>query len=223
MKLTYYGQSEKNKRKTNMDTLYIKNRVIETDEALIVLVCDGVGSLKDGALASSTATFMLKEWFESLDSTKQIGLKLLDYVQKINVAVRDSFNEEKINSATTLTACIVLEDITYVVHVGDTVMYTFGNNKIEKITKDDVSEKNRLSSYIGQDTPLQFQYYEVENKYDFIVICSDGITKTLSEDDIKYIVYSNKKPKNIVFNLIDKAMKNNESDNITCAVVKWEE
>ncbi len=62
MNLTFYGQSIKNKREENMDTLFMKKVNTESGEALIVAVCDGVGSLKLGGYASSKTVLLLKEW-----------------------------------------------------------------------------------------------------------------------------------------------------------------
>ncbi len=220
MKFTYYGQCEKNKRETNMDSLYIKHKIIENKDVLMILVCDGVGSLTQGGLASSTATLMFKEWFEELTEIKQIGIKFLNQTQNINSHIKDTINIKQIKSATTLTACLVLDNITYCVHVGDSSLYVVNDNNINKITVDDVTESNKLSAYIGQLNQLYPQYYEIESEYDYIMLCSDGITKKISDSDIKKIIYNSKKAKNGVANLVETAVENNESDNITCAIVK---
>ncbi len=52
------------------------------------------------------------------------------------------------------------------------------------------------------------------------MLCSDGITKTIAEENIRDIIYINSKVKKIVTSLIAEAIKNGESDNITCAVFK---
>ena len=57
-----------------MDSLLLKKRIISGDEVCLAAVCDGVGSLESGAVASSLAIQMLIEWLNGVEDTERIGL-----------------------------------------------------------------------------------------------------------------------------------------------------
>ena len=65
MKWNYVGLSDGNLRQSNMDSLYVQERRIAGEAALLAVVCDGVGSTSDGAYASALATESLEAWFGS--------------------------------------------------------------------------------------------------------------------------------------------------------------
>ncbi len=220
MNITYYGQTEKGSRETNMDTILQKQRIVQGIKIIFVLICDGVGSLSLGGVAAKTTTDMLSAWFESLEVLDQIESKLVKRVKEISNYINETYNSHEIITASTLTAVLITESSTYCIHIGDSGMYRLNDGDIKKITIDDVSEINKLSSYVGQNCKLNVQFYELANNYDYILICSDGINKTISEGDIRKIVYSKKKVELITKKLIERAIINGEKDNITCAVVK---
>ncbi len=219
MNLTFYGKSIINERQENMDSLFIKKINIKDSKALIVVVCDGVGSLELGGYASNKTALMLKQWFESLNDSYGIGLKLINKVKEINDFINLNINNIKVCSATTLTAALFVNNKMYCVHVGDSRLYIYDFKALVQLTKDDVNNK-KLNGYIGKKNNINIQYYEEDIK-EFTLLCTDGINKTISDLEILNIVKNSKrKEKKIINNLINKAIYNGETDNITCAVVR---
>ena len=106
-----------------MDSLLLKKRIISGDEVCLAAVCDGVGSLESGAVASSLAIQMLIEWLNGVEDTERIGLALIETVQNINEAVVRESNEKGIRTASTLSALLLAGGRYYTAHVGDSRIY----------------------------------------------------------------------------------------------------
>ena len=85
MRAFYYdGVCIQNRRKTNMDSVLLKERSISGTEVCLAAVCDGVGSLESGAVASSLAIQTLVDWLNQISTVEQIGFRLLETVYEIN-------------------------------------------------------------------------------------------------------------------------------------------
>ena len=61
-KYVFQGVSIQNQRSQNMDRLLIKEKKVIGGNIYLAAVCDGVGSLEDGAFAASIAIHMLDGW-----------------------------------------------------------------------------------------------------------------------------------------------------------------
>ena len=76
----YDGMSIQNRRSSNMDSLLLKERNINDKSAYLAVVCDGVGSLKDGGFAAAMAVEKLEEWFDTVEDTGRLGICFLGRV-----------------------------------------------------------------------------------------------------------------------------------------------
>jgi serine/threonine protein phosphatase PrpC len=66
MDYLFDGVSLKNGRETNMDSLLLTARKINKTPTLLAVLCDGVGSMADGAFASIESVRLLNDWFSGL-------------------------------------------------------------------------------------------------------------------------------------------------------------
>lgn len=102
MRTFYYdGVCIQNRRKTNMDSVLLKERSISGTDVCLAAVCDGVGSLESGAVASSMAIQTLVDWLNQLPTVEQIGFRLLETVYEINHRVVQESSENGIRTAST--------------------------------------------------------------------------------------------------------------------------
>ena len=105
---------------------------------------------------------------------------------------------------TTLTAALITKDWIKIANVGDSSCFGITNNEITKITKDhslvqelvdsgSISEneaanhpkKNIITRAIGTSDKVDVDIFDIiENKYNKYVLCSDGLTNELLEEDI---------------------------------------
>ena len=217
----YEGISLKNQRTVNMDSLLLKERAIQGEKLYLAVVCDGVGSLEEGAYAAGAAVRMLNNWFENLEDTNGLGLRLQDCVSNINLAVFAVSKRKQIKTACTLSCLLLTEDRYYVVHVGDSRIYLFQNAAARQLTKDQVRE-GRLSSAIGHKEELTACYTEgIVGEGQRFLLCSDGLYKRMSPEFLNAAVQRANRwnMKKILHLLAEHVIERGEQDNISAALL----
>lgn len=215
-------------RATNQDNFYI-----DTPGKWTVLA-DGMGGHKGGETASSIAVDVIKK-----SMTENTGLK--EAIDNANKSVFDfaAENEEFSGMGTTIVLCKVMGKTATIAHVGDSRAYKFGNGELTRITKDHSIVQQLIDS--GTITEEQAKYHPQRNlitravgteksievdidvvdfiKGDCILICSDGLSSYVNEEEILNILKTNTGSK-AVDELINAANKTGGKDNITVVLVK---
>ncbi len=173
----------------------------------------------------------------SLDPRTHI---LGDCVKFANSAVYEASQKqsENKNMGTTLVAALFLDDKLAIANVGDsrlylirgddlvqcTVDHSFVQEQIDKglIDPDEAEQsdmKHLLTRCIGNQEDVEVDMKEIELKpSDFILLCSDGLTKMLKDKEIMATFQELKDPDGIASSLIDKANNAGGKDNITVLV-----
>lgn len=238
------------KKRTNQDGLIMKS--IRTNKGRIGLftVCDGMGGLDKGELASSTVISHLSKWFDEelplliTNEDLEIINSLNEYIYKVNKTIVDYSIANNMKIGTTITAFICIYDKYYIIQVGDSRVYKI-NNVMEILTKDQTyvarevergnitkeqakthPKRNLLLQCIGVkeklETVITSGYLEKDTTY---VICSDGLYHKLSDDE--FIQIFNPKVNKTMASLDEAAkstvklvMDRKETDNITVLIVK---
>ncbi len=219
----FSGFSLKNKRSSNMDSLLLKHRTLKGTEALLAVVCDGVGSLEDGAFASGTAVRMLNDWFDQINGMDRLGLRLRDMIFSIHKQIAAQAVGRGFQTASTLSALLFADSQYYMVHIGDSRVYMY-DQALSVLTTDDVSENGKLTGYIGRQNDIQLQYGEGHAGGKTFLVCSDGLYKRVPNNVIaeKMQVRNERTVKEAVKSLIGCALGQGESDNISIALVRIE-
>lgn len=228
-------------REMNQDYYYISN---ESDELKIFILADGMGGYKGGEIASELATISAKSYIESnfnqIEHTKEEILKLVksaaEYANMI-VYEKSRENKELEGMGTTLEIVVVYENRAYIGHVGDSRIYRIRDKfmrrltndhsyvqklvKDGKITKEEAEQhpkKNMLMKALGCTAFLEPDVaVKGFQKNDILVMCSDGLTNMVSDEEIYKVV------KDDIYvaarDLIDKANENGGIDNITVIIL----
>ncbi|MDL4838922.1 PP2C family protein-serine/threonine phosphatase [Aquibacillus rhizosphaerae] len=139
---TYHTSTGVNKN-TNQDALMIKTANTKKGKIGLFVVCDGMGGLAQGELASATVIRGMSDWFEQdlpeiMDADEvedELERKLEDHVRFLNQKIISYGKEAQAKLGTTITALLLLELEYYVVQIGDSRAYAIGDN-IQQITKD---------------------------------------------------------------------------------------
>jgi len=229
-------------REMNQDYYYISPS--ESNINLFILA-DGMGGYSGGEIASRLATISVKNYiesnFENLPKEKDEILKLIkSSMEYANMVVYEKSKEEKELEAmgTTLEVCLIYNNRVYIGHVGDSRIYrmrkdilrklTIDHSYVEKLVKDGTitkeqavnhPKKNMLTKALGC-TPFVEADVTVKGfiKDDIILMCSDGLTNMLQENEIYNIIQENYKE--APQKLVEKANENGGYDNITAIVIK---
>lgn len=248
--LTTYHTDIGIKKKTNQDSLLLKGVVKDTEEILFAVLCDGMGGMAKGELASATVIRAFSEWFEvtympkaGMWSEEEINSQWKTLLEQVNVALIRYGEEENVQLGTTVTACLLFSDGTYqAVHVGDTRIYRI-NRKILQLTEDHTfiareikrgnmtpeqaekdSRRNILLQCIGVNKFFAPQYLggKLENR-ESILLCSDGFRHEVSEQELYSSLYSadnEQEMKQKLVKLVELNKQRHETDNITAILMK---
>lgn len=224
-------------RDMNQDNFYAAK---ETDEIKLFILADGMGGYKGGEIASSVAVYSTQNYicnnFQEVPKEKEAILKLItDSIEYANLMVyeRSKETEELKEMGTTLDVCLIYNNKAFIGHVGDSRVYRIRRNflrrlttdhsyvqqlvKDGKITKEEADthpKKNMLLKAVGCNSLVEPDVMcRGFLKDDIILMCSDGLTNMLKEDEIYKILLEN--PENPVAALINAANREGGTDNIT--------
>lgn len=212
---------------------------ILAQKGLFYAVADGMGGHAAGQIASEMALKrVIKAYYE--DSSPDVVGSLTRAVFDANKLIYDAAQMivERSGMGTTLTAVVIRADTAYFVQVGDSRAYLIRGRDIRQITEDHswiaeqvrrgvmTEEEARLSPFrnvitrsLGNLPVVEPDVFAEEiQPGDTIVLCSDGLSGSLSETDIRDIVAGNT-PSQAVMDLIDAANERGGNDNITAMIV----
>lgn len=227
-------------RKHNEDNVTITKN--ENNEILMA-VADGMGGHKAGEIASSIAIDHLKERFENIStiSSKNDAINWLkDNVKEINNKIFKYTNEnpESKGMGTTLVVSIITNDFIIIGNVGDSSGYVLKEQKLHKITHDHTlvnllvttgdltaeeaknhPRKNILMKALGANDPIEIDIFDVDNDIDSILLCSDGLTNMLLDEQIERVLNSDLDLESKIIKLILKCNNRGGTDNISVAYI----
>lgn len=184
MACVYDGISLANGRAVNMDSLLLKSRTVAGTEVCLAAVCDGVGSLADGALSAQWAVQMLYNWLENLEDAEELGARLRDYVQTMNLAIRTKAQKQQVETACTLSCLLLWRQWYCLAHVGDSRIYLWEQGALRQLTQDQ-ARRGRLTQAMGhrEHVTVFFQQGEQRGEQRFL-LCSDGLYKRMEPETL---------------------------------------
>lgn len=220
---------------------------------LMAAVCDGMGGMADGGRASETAIQMLQKGFQNIENMPAVNLPAFfrQAIVTIDNTISQFPKENGKGSGTTMVAVIAEDSHLYWASVGDSRIYLIRGNEIYQITRDHNYElrlmemvqkgqmtmeeaashkkKEALISFLGiggvklmdiSQTPIELQLDDI------ILLCSDGITKTLTNEEIRDIIINNSQPvQDKAKILVEHAARTNtrSQDNTSVAILQYTE
>ena len=207
---------------------------------VLCVVADGMGGHAAGEVASSLAVQTTRQHFYASDDPEN-GAALREAISAANEAVwrEAQRSPDKAGMGCTLSAAVVRGDEVVVGHVGDSRAYLVRRADITQITTDHswVAEqvragaltpeqarqhprRNVITRAIGQRASVEVEIYRFcAASGDAIVLCSDGLTSVVEDDEIGR--YARElPPQEAVQRLIDAANSRGAPDNVTVAVMR---
>ena len=220
-------------RQVNQDYVYTTDNPIGTLPNLFV-VADGMGGHKAGDYASKyTVEVMKRELAQSEE--KDVEKALVSAIEKANreIIKKASEDEHLKGMGTTVVAATIVDHMMYFANVGDSRLYLI-NNGIVQLTKDHSlveemvrlggikpeeakhhPDKNIITRAIGAKEEVEADFYEHRlKKGDKIVMCTDGLTNMVEDEEIFHIVQGARDVVEAAETLIASAKENGGTDNI---------
>jgi len=178
----------------------------------LMIVADGMGGHRAGEVASSMVVTQIGSRFQKLSSigSKQDAVNWLrENVKEINSAIikYSEENPEAQGLGTTCVMALLTKDFLMFVNIGDSSGFVIKNGKLKKVTKDhtlvnflvetgDLSaeqaknhpKKNVLMRALGASDQCELDIFDVETDVDGILLCSDGLTNMLSNEQIEKVL-----------------------------------
>lgn len=175
----------KRKELTGDDFYEIK----QFDDMTIAVLCDGVGSAQEGALAAKKVTLHLINNFKNLPKAWSIEKAIKEFITSINsILYAQSIHEyERPEYVTTVTVCVIKGNRLYGANAGDSRIYLLRDNKLNQLSYDHNEDgmANVLSNAVGISENIEIFYFENNiQKDDKILMCSDGLYSLMSNDTL---------------------------------------
>lgn len=216
-------------RDTNEDSVYPTSSGESGDEVLII-VADGMGGHVAGEVASRLA----------VNAAASNDLEVSDRVAAGNRAIREEVARDPglEGMGTTMTLLKITDDVATIGHVGDSRAYLLREGALSQLTEDhtvaaEYVAQGQMSTEEAANHPQRHMLVrtlgltrfvnvdevtlEVEPG-DRILLCSDGLTEMVSDDQIAEILAEGS-PDEIVWELVEKANDAGGVDNTSVAVV----
>lgn len=200
-----FARSEK---KESQDSFEVKS----WGETIIAVVADGAGTARDGKEASSRIVHSLVSNYEARPKTWSPQKALTEFTKLINRTLyQESLSRyEGPEMVSTLAAAVIEGDKLYGLNVGDSRVYVARGGNLTQLSNDHVENaptmKHVLNRAIGLAAEVEPHCFEMDlSDGDIALLCSDGISNVLSDDDLNARLSHRASARSIVSNAKDRA------------------
>ena len=240
--MEFYSKTDIGKKRYSNQDAVVGEAVCEN--LVWTAVCDGMGGVSGGDVASKVATQKISQVMSRLtqNTSKEDTLKLMnDAIQNANSEVFKMSQSEKDlhGMGTTVVLAVVSGENLYVMHAGDSRAYLISRSGIKQISVDhsvvqemvnsgeitskearNHLQKNIITRALGIGSLVELDYNEQKlSAGDTVLICSDGLSNHLEDKEI-YSFSKKKSLEEVADTLIDKCNSRGGKDNITVSLIK---
>ena len=230
-------------RKENQDSAGLR----DTKLGYLIVVCDGMGGMQGGSVASQIAVQTILETVASADVQANPSMILIKAIRNANMAIiEEGRNDPHLQGmGTTVTALLLTPHSALTAYLGDSRIYqirqgekvfrTFDHSMVFEMVKEKVisEEQARLSDQsnvimkaLGVTPDIEVEVVERPyQKGDRFVLCTDGFWGAMPEDEfIRHL--SEKKSLDKILdstaNIVESIGRNSgkEYDNLTAAILE---
>jgi len=240
--MEYSLKTNQGKRKDNQDYAEV---FFNQQNVLLGVLCDGLGGHQAGDIASEMAVSQIGNAWEQTEF-KMTDIYIIqnwlnERINQENQRIFDAASRysDLSGMGTTLVACVILEEQILFANVGDSRAYIYKDEQMQLITEDHsfVSElqrrgeltdaeamnhvnRNALTRSLGVDSNVKVDFFkELKNSAELVLLNSDGLSNVVGPEAMIQILKQNKTLSEKADMLIETAIKNDASDNITVNLI----
>ena len=219
-------------RKENQDICAAE----QLDQYTLAVVCDGMGGARAGALASSLAA---GAFLEALRGTLRPGQDITAVAQageaavaKANHIVYERSREDKEcrGMGTTLVAAVcagpqaTISGICAVTRDHSVVQDMLENGDITEEEARRHPNRNLITRALGTEREVLCDVFQLSlSKDDSLLLCSDGLVNTVSDQEMLYEVIHGEPRNTCLDRLMEIAIDRGAPDNVTMILMQYEE
>lgn len=240
-------------RTNNEDNLFVNGKILpenhddlseficseqEDDKMNLFAVLDGVGGACYGEKASYEAAGEIQKVFQKVSAVRDNREGFFsELCRTMNEKVCQLQEEYMASMGTTISALLFENGTVTVCNVGDSPIIAVREGDNRRIHEEHTNRKFLETQKINRKPELTqclgipeeelticpyIQSLKLRN-HDWYLICSDGLTDMLSDEEIRTIIQSKMKHREKVQTLVEKAMENGGKDNITVILINVRE
>lgn len=201
------------KKETNQDSCCIKQAETNKGTIIMAVICDGMGGLSKGEVASATLIKAFSEWFKNQlpeilatdNPMHEVEYSWNRIIKEQNQNIAAYGKNLRLQLGSTITAMLIFENNDYIiVHVGDSRVYKITDEKLELLTEDQTvvarevkqgrltpeqaeedPRRNVLLQCVGASRIVEPVFYNGSIiANECYMLCSDGFRHVISEDEI---------------------------------------
>lgn len=230
--MQYYSLSIIGPRLDNQDSLLVS----ETNDGVLgACMADGVGGNVAGSAASKMAVELaLQEIINNRTLSKEL-------FEKIDASIKNASNTDPslLGMATTLSACMIIENQVFIGHTGDSRIMLLRNNGIKQLTKDHTEverlitqgiltredavtypRKHVIDSALGANKELLYFSSKLQLATgDRLILTTDGVHGVFSKREIRDISLVSDSPEKFISNIINAGLERRATDNASLIVI----
>lgn len=199
--------------------------VVSSDTNELFAVFDGMGGEACGEVASFVAASHARLF---VHDRAQYEEYLYELSEHLNEKVREETEARSLVLMGTTAAMIQFskEDV-YVLNAGDSRIYKLSKHELSRISEDHIAPGyggKAIVKFLGMPEGNTLKPYIAMGKYkagDGFLLCSDGVTDMLTDDEICRIIDDSKRPlSELARDLVDAALGKGGIDNTTALLVR---
>ncbi|MGA8219955.1 MAG: Stp1/IreP family PP2C-type Ser/Thr phosphatase, partial [Solirubrobacterales bacterium] len=205
-------------------------------------VADGMGGAQAGEVASRIAAGAFERRGGRVSADEPAEGQLEQIAQAANREIHRLAQEDasRAGMGTTLTAAMVRGNEVALGHVGDSRAYVLRDGQLKRLTKDhslveELRRQGRLTEEQAEEHPQRSIITRAlgpepnvnvdtmtfaARDGDVFLLCSDGLTTMVSDDDIRQILTEARTLRSAVNKLIEAANRGGGRDNITAVAFR---
>lgn len=221
----------------NQDSVSVQEVTIRGEKVIFAVICDGIGGLWKGEVASGYVAEQMTIWFHEEAVYLLAKHKSREKILKAGVRRLHTCNEElilfakekEVQLGTTISAILIYKKRYMIWHSGDTQIYQIrsaGNSgRIKKLTENHSVNERTLTKCIGsfawKQPDLMKGYVKRKTVY---LICSDGFRHVVSMERLGEALQPKKKSSREklykrMAEIAEYSVRHGEKDNISAVVI----
>jgi serine/threonine protein phosphatase PrpC len=239
--ILYAKKSDTGKRREkNEDYCYIPDG---SGPYGLAIVADGIGGYRGGEIASELATKVICSMIKNAGdlSDENADEVIYEAVNAANTTINDFSTDNEFfgGMGTTFVAALRVGGDMKIINIGDSRAYKYNNGSLEqvsidhslvqelidarKITKQQGRQhprRNIITKALGDEMAMPDIFDITFEKGEIILLCSDGLTDMIDDDEIAEIIKSSKYIEDAAEKLVERANEAGGYDNISCVLIQ---